>query len=157
MNHSEIRKFLLSHFFQKGFRSKKSFFCSFWLIFYPLDPDSRIRIFLRIRIQEGKILRIQRIRILSTAWNLHRIKNVEDTVVFLTRKRVYFCEVFHCKECASHFCSEPANKNKVKKHCYLIHTWSDKTFNGMVVNRTLPSLQEWSIKITLTVPLWNNI
>ena len=42
------------------------FFFSFWLIFYPLDPDPWIRIFLRIQIQEGKILRIQRIRILST-------------------------------------------------------------------------------------------
>ena len=43
-----------------------TFFCSFWLLFYPLDPDPWIRIFLRIRIQEAKILRIQRIRILST-------------------------------------------------------------------------------------------
>ena len=46
------------------------FFYSFWLISYPLDPDPWIRIFLRIRIQEAKILRIQqirvRIRILST-------------------------------------------------------------------------------------------
>ena len=40
-----------------------------WLIFCPLDPDPWICIFLRIqiRIQEAKILRIQRIRILSTA------------------------------------------------------------------------------------------
>jgi len=42
-----------------GFRSKKGcFFCSFWLIFYPLDADPWIRIFLRIRIQEAKIFRI---------------------------------------------------------------------------------------------------
>ena len=47
-------------------RNKKVFFCSFWLIFYALDPDPWIRIFLLIRIQEAKILRIQRIRILST-------------------------------------------------------------------------------------------
>ena len=26
------------------------------------------------------------------------------------------------------------------KHCYLIHTWSDKTFKGTIVNRALPSL-----------------
>ena len=52
MNHSEMRKFYnLS-------------FLSFWLIFYPLDPDPWIRIFLRIRIQEAKILRI-----LSTAFS----------------------------------------------------------------------------------------
>ena len=49
---------------------KNVFFCSFWLIFYPLDPDPLIRIFLRIRIQKAKILRIQRIQIwiLSTAF-----------------------------------------------------------------------------------------
>ena len=41
--------------------------CSFWLIFCSLDPDPGSRIFLRIRIQEAKIFRIQRIRILSTA------------------------------------------------------------------------------------------
>ena len=37
------------------------FFFSFWLIFCPLDPDPRIRIFLRIRIKEAKMLQIQRI------------------------------------------------------------------------------------------------
>ena len=45
---------------------KKFFFCSFWLIFYLLEQDPWISIFLRIRIQEAKILRIQWIRILST-------------------------------------------------------------------------------------------
>ena len=42
MNYSEMRKFLQSLFFKSselGFRSKKVFFCSFWLTFYPLDPD----------------------------------------------------------------------------------------------------------------------
>ena len=38
------------------------------MIFCPLDPNPWIRTFLRKRIQEAKILRIQRIRILSTAW-----------------------------------------------------------------------------------------
>jgi len=38
-------------------------------MFYPLDPDPWIHIFLSIRIQEAKILRIQRIRILSTVNN----------------------------------------------------------------------------------------
>ena len=41
------------------------FFLSFWLIFFPLDPDPWIRIFLQILIQEAKILGTQ--RILSTA------------------------------------------------------------------------------------------
>ena len=47
MNHSEMRKFLIIFFFKSldlGFRSKKVFFCSFRLIFYPLDPDPWIRI-----------------------------------------------------------------------------------------------------------------
>ena len=35
-----------------GFESKKVFyFCTFWLLFCPLDPGPLIRIFLRIRIQ----------------------------------------------------------------------------------------------------------
>ena len=42
-------------------------FCSFWLIFYILELDPWICIFLRIRIQEAKILRIQ--QILGTAYN----------------------------------------------------------------------------------------
>ena len=54
------------------------FCCSIWLIFYPLDPDPWIRKFLRIRIQEAKLLLIQRIqiRILSTVkFNSHTRKH----------------------------------------------------------------------------------
>ena len=51
--------FLQYLFFQK-------FRVGFFLQFNPLDPAPWIRIFLRIRIQEAKILRIQQIRILST-------------------------------------------------------------------------------------------
>ena len=76
MHHSKIRNFLKSLFFNSsdlGFKSKILFFCSFCLIFCPLDPDPWIRIFLQIWIQikEAKILRIQRIRIwiLSTGKN----------------------------------------------------------------------------------------
>ena len=56
--------FIISLFFN----SSDLGFESFWLIFWPLDPDPWIRIFLRIQIliQEAKILGIQRIRILST-------------------------------------------------------------------------------------------
>ena len=32
------------------------------------------------------------------------------------------------------------NSLKKQKHGYLIHTWSDKAFKGIVVNRALPSL-----------------
>ena len=51
--------------------------CSFWLIFYPLDPDPWVCIFLRIRIQEAKILRIQRIRILSIGSRKYKILNMD--------------------------------------------------------------------------------
>ena len=39
-------------------------------------------------------------------------------------------------------CRKTENENSLKKqlHWYLIHTWSDKDFNGTVVNRALPSL-----------------
>ena len=54
MKHSDIF-YNLSFFNSSKLGSEiKIFFCSFWLIF------------LQIRIQEAKILRIQRIRILST-------------------------------------------------------------------------------------------
>ena len=43
----------------------------FWSIFLPLDPDPWTHTFLRIRINEAKILRIQRIRILNTAENIN--------------------------------------------------------------------------------------
>ena len=70
MHHSEMRKFLYSLFLQKvqicGFGVKKDFFLQFFVAFFPLDSDPWIRIFLRIRIQEAKILRIHWIRILST-------------------------------------------------------------------------------------------
>ena len=66
--------FIISLFFKSSdlcfFLSRKCFFVvEILLIFYPLDPDPWV--FLRIRIREAKILRIQRIRIriLSTALN----------------------------------------------------------------------------------------
>ena len=40
-----------------------------------------------------------------------------------------------------------------QKHGYLINTWSDKDFKGTVVNQALLYLREWSLKITLTVPV----
>ena len=49
-----------------GWRVKQCFLLKILVDILPLDPDPWIRIFLRIRIQELKILRIQRIRILST-------------------------------------------------------------------------------------------
>ena len=37
--------------------------------------------------------------------------------------------------------------------CHAIHAWSDKAFNGNVVDRALASLHGGSLEITLTVPL----
>ena len=45
-------------------------------------------------------------------WNLNLIKDVEDIVVFLTRKSVYFCEFLFSKKCASHVRTDTANENK---------------------------------------------
>ena len=57
--------FIISLFFQYFRFGVSIIFLQFLLIYCPLDPDPWIRIF--IRIQEAKILRIQRIWILSTA------------------------------------------------------------------------------------------
>ena len=88
-------------------------------------------------------------------WNRYLINNAEDIVVFLGLK------VFHSKNSSMFSCSKKAQvtfveKSQLKiislqnhKHSYLIHTWSDKTFNP-----TLSSLNEGSLEITLTVPLY---
>ena len=68
--------------------------------------------------------------------------NVEDTIVFLTRK-VFISQM-------------KINSLKEQKDWYLIHTWSDKAFKGTIVNQTLSSLHGGSLEITLTcysVPL----
>ena len=77
-------------------------------------------------------------------WNLCLIKKVEDTVVFLTRKVILSVSFF--------IASYKQKKNK-QKHWYLIHTLSDKVFNGNVVNRVLSFLHWGLFKITLKVPL----
>ena len=83
--------FIISLFFKSSdfdFRSKKGFFCSFWLIFYALDPNLWIRIFLKIWIwiQEDKFLRIQRIQIqiwiLSTGLVGDYINTIKTTFFF---------------------------------------------------------------------------
>ena len=44
-------------------------------------------------------------------------------------------------------------RNKTRKRQYLTYDWSDKGFNGIVINRALPSLHRGLFEITLTVPL----
>ena len=48
------------------------------------------------------------------------------------------------------------NSLQKHKHEYLIHTRSDKAFQGIVVIRTLSSLNKVSLEITLTVTLKGN-
>ena len=56
------------------------FFLQFLVVFLSLGSvDPWIRVFLRIRIQEAKILRIQRIRILSTAFNQSSYLSINHT------------------------------------------------------------------------------
>ena len=91
-------------------------------------------------------------------WNFNMIKNVEDIVVY--DKGGFFLWVSPLllinKKFASLFAEKPQvkiNSLKKHKHWYLIQTWTDKAFKGTFVTRTLPSLQEGSLKITLAVPL----
>ena len=63
------------------------------------------------------------------------------------------------KKYGSYFTEKPQIKIiclKKQKHGYLNHTLSDKAFRSTLVNRALPSLHGWSLKITLTVPLTSN-
>ena len=61
INYSEVRKFLIiSSFQQFSFGLREIFFNSFWLIFCPL-VIYRSAYFLRIQIQEAKMLQIQQI------------------------------------------------------------------------------------------------
>lgn len=43
-----------------------------------------------------------------------------------------------------------------KRQGYLIHQSSDKVFHDTVVNRQYISLNEGSLEISFTVPLWKN-
>ena len=90
-------------------------------------------------------------------WNLHLIKNVKYTVVFLTWK-VFISDnfplLFINNKNASQLVIEPANENKQFKETktlilYLIHTWSDKALKlGIVI---------YAWRVTLTVPLRVNL
>ena len=73
----------------------------------------------------------------SRTFNL--IKNVEESVVFLTRS-VYFCEFLHCflqtRNTKFTFAEEPQMKIKSsmkQKQWYLIHTWLDKAIKGIAI------------------------
>ena len=56
------------------------------------------------------------------------------------------------EKCASHFCKEPANKNKQFKITKTrISSFSDEVFKVTVINRALSYLNGGSLVITLTV------
>ena len=108
------------------------------------------------------------------SWNLNLIKNVEDNAVFLTRKVLNYDNfsvlsykqemrnsIFHRKHKLilrwkkSYFIKESQKKfflvkQLKRRDINLIHSWSDKSYKGTVVNRTLPSLQRESFEIKLT-------
>ena len=74
--------------------------------------------------------------------NLNMIKNVEETVVFPTRKVFVSSPWFLIiKKCTIH--------NKQFEETKTFQTWSDKAIKGSVINWTLAS----SLEFTLTVPL----
>ena len=74
---------------------------------------------------------------------------------------VYFCDFLNCFWNAQVTVAQKSQMkiNSLKKleHGCLIYTWSDKAFKNSIVNRTLLSLQEGSLEITLTVPLISGI
>ena len=64
------------------------FFLQFFVVILTqMDPDPGIRIFLRIRIKEANILRIQRIRILSIAQKSFKLP--EKYASFNNAKKIY--------------------------------------------------------------------
>ena len=88
-------------------------------------------------------------------WNLNLIKNVENIVVFLTKKCLFLRIsplLLISKKCTSHLSQrEPQMKIsrlKKQKHWYLIGTWLDRAFKGTNVNRVLPLVHgDWRLEI----------
>ena len=54
------------------------------------------------------------------------------------------------KKCARYSLKKPKKKNLIS---IFINTWPNKSFEGTVVNRALPTLHEVFLEFTLTVPL----
>ena len=81
-------------------------------------------------------------------------KNVEDNVVFLTRKMSNSDNFFITNKCASPFCIETAKEKKSlkkQKHGYLIQNLTDKAFKGTVVNRALTFMHKGLFESTPSV------
>ena len=93
-------------------------------------------------------------------WNLTLIKNVKDTIFFLTRKVSYLWLspwlLISKKRTSTTFAEKPQmkiNSCKKQKHWYKMWTWSDKEFKGTVVNQAMPVLPVGSLLITLTLKI----
>ena len=90
-------------------------------------------------------------------WNL----TLKKIVHFSKLKSVWFFLI--SKKCATAtanledtFGDNPHTNNRFEfkqNHGYLIYTWSDEAFKGIVINWATPSLHWGSLKITRTVPL----
>ena len=77
--------------------------------------------------------------------NLILIPIVKDVVVILTQMfliLIIYPLILKSKKCASHHTTNENKQFKEKKHGHLIHTISNKDFNGTVVNQASPSLKE---------------
>ena len=85
--------------------------------------------------KDGNSLNLQRY-----PWNINLIKNVEDTVVFLTKK-VLLCVSFSISSYKQEMCKSFSQRNHKQN-------WTaDKAFKGTVVNRALTSLRGKKLEI----------
>ena len=90
-------------------------------------------------------------------WSIYLIHFAEDIFIFLGLKVIHsdISCMFSCSRNAQvPFVEKPKIENKVvqnSKHCYLIHTWSDKSLcKGALVNRALASfLIEGHLKLSV--------
>ena len=79
---------------------------------------------------------------------------MKDNVIFLELKSVSLLFLIN-KKYASHFCIETQlklNSLNEQKHGYLIKIWSDKAFQGNVVNLVFSSMHGGSRELTCTIP-----
>ena len=76
-------------------------------------------------------------------WNLYLINNIEYMFSCSRNAQITFGEKPQIKIISFQNCT----------HEYLIHTWTEKSFKGTIVNRALSSLHKGSPAVTLTVSI----
>ena len=81
-------------------------------------------------------------------WNLYLINNVEDILVFQTRKVLNSDNFFHAsknQEMRILLSQMKINCFNNQKYGYLMYSWSDKAFKSSIVNRALPSFAIYNV------------